>query len=839
MPASRKTPVLGIHKFGGASLFDAAAVRHAATLIAAQKGGRLVVASAMAGVTDALLQGATRAALGDGDALCATATALRTRHLEAARVLVKDKVRRRALEAAVVELTDELELLARGLAVLRELTPRTSDYIVARGERLSARLLASTLAELGVKSEYVDATEVVRTDDTYGGAAPDFDGTEQAARDRLAARITRGVVPVVPGFIGRSASGHVATLGRGGSDLTATLLARALKATSITLWKDVAGFLTADPRIVSDAQVIPQLTPREAAELAYYGAKVLHPRALIPLGDRNIPIRIRPFADPDFPGTEISRRRTLREYPVKAISSVSGLALLTVTGNGMLGVPGIAARTFAALHRERVSVSLISQASSEHSICFSVPESSADAARRALLAAFAEEIAHRDIDGVEVHAGVSTLAVVGMGMSGTPGIAARVFDALATGGINVVAIAQGSSELNISVVVDSRDTTAAVRRIHGAFQLNRIGGGRLVRHDQVDVVLLGFGQIGRALARMLPRAKQDGVTLRIVGAIDRSGFVFDAAGFSTRRLTQLVNHKASGQGLATADGARSSSASEAVREIARHALSHPILVDVTADDTLPALKLALSSGMDLVMANKRPLGGPLADAKSLLDLAASQGRRMLHETTVGAGLPIIDTFHKLVESGDRVLKIEGCTSGTLGFLLDEVSKGKKFSEALKRAMQLGFTEPDARDDLSGMDVARKALILARLIGYQGELKDIAVESLVPDALRSVSRDDFVARIPEMDALWETRARQARDKGQVWRYVARISRQRVTVSLQAVPLSSPFAALKGTDNQVVFTTMRYRENPLVITGPGAGPQVTAAGVVNDVLKLATT
>jgi len=839
VPASRKTPVLGIHKFGGASLFDAAAVRHAATLIAAQKGGRLVVASAMAGVTDALLQGATRAALGDGDALCATATALRTRHLEAARVLVKDKVRRRALEAAIVDLTDELELLARGLAVLRELTPRTSDYIVARGERLSARLLASTLAELGVKSEYVDATEVVRTDDTYGGAAPDFDRTEQAARDRLAARITRGVVPVVPGFIGRSASGHVATLGRGGSDLTATLLARALKATSITLWKDVAGFLTADPRIVSDAQVIPQLTPREAAELAYYGAKVLHPRALIPLGDRNIPIRIRPFADPDFPGTEISRRRTLREYPVKAISSVSGLALLTVTGNGMLGVPGIAARTFAALHRERVSVSLISQASSEHSICFSVPESSADAARRALLAAFAEEIAHRDIDGVEVHAGVSTLAVVGMGMSGTPGIAARVFDALATGGINVVAIAQGSSELNISVVVDSRDTTAAVRRIHGAFQLNRIGGGRLVRHDQVDVVLLGFGQIGRALARMLPRAKQDGVTLRIVGAIDRSGFVFDAAGFSTRRLTQLVNHKASGQGLATADGARSSSASEAVREIARHALSHPILVDVTADDTLPALKLALSSGMDLVMANKRPLGGPLADAKSLLDLAATQGRRMLHETTVGAGLPIIDTFHKLVESGDRVLKIEGCTSGTLGFLLDEVSKGKKFSEALKRAMQLGFTEPDARDDLSGMDVARKALILARLIGYQGELKDIAVESLVPDALRSVSRDDFVARIPEMDALWETRARQARDKGQVWRYVARISRQRVTVSLQAVPLSSPFAALKGTDNQVVFTTMRYRENPLVITGPGAGPQVTAAGVVNDVLKLATT
>lgn len=837
--ARRSPKALGIHKFGGASLFDAAAVRHAATLIAAQPGGRLIVASAMAGVTDALLHGATRAASGDADGLKATAVALRTKHIDAARELVKDKARRAALEASILELTDELEHLARGLAVLRELTPRTSDYIVARGERLSARLLAAALTEAGVRAEYVDATDIVRTDDAFGGASPDFNATESAAREKLSPRLARGVVPVVPGFIGRAASGHVATLGRGGSDLTATLLARCLKADSITLWKDVAGFLTADPRIVSDAHVIPQLTPREAAELAYYGAKVLHPRALIPLGDRNIPIRIRPFADPDFPGTEISRRRTLREYPVKAISSMSGLALLTVTGNGMLGVPGIAARTFAALHHERVSVSLISQASSEHSICFSVPEASAETARRALMAAFAQEIAHRDIDGVEMHPGVSTLAVVGLGMSGTPGIAARVFDALATGGINVVAIAQGSSELNISVVVDSRDATAAVRRIHGAFQLNRIGGGRLVRHDQVDVVLLGFGQIGRALARMLPRAKQDGVTLRIVGAIDRSGFVFDAGGFSARRLDQLVAHKASGKGLAAVPGAQGSTASEAVREIARHALAHPILVDVTADDTLPALKLALSSGMDLVMANKRPLGGPLADAKSLLDLAATQGRRMLHETTVGAGLPIIDTFHKLVESGDRVLKIEGCTSGTLGFLLDEVSKGKKFSEALKRAMQLGYTEPDPRDDLSGMDVARKALILARLIGYQGELKDIAVDSLVPEALRAVGRDEFVARIAELDAPWETRARQAREKGQVWRYIARISRQRVTVSLSAVPGSSPFAALSGTDNQVVFTTMRYRQNPLVITGPGAGPQVTAAGVVNDVLKLATT
>lgn len=828
-----------VHKFGGASLADERAVAHAASLVAQRRGGRVVVASAMAGITDLLLDGAARAAGGDADALRAAAATLRQRHSAGARALVRDDARRMALEAAVAASSDELEDLARGLAVLRELTPRMSDYIVARGERLSARLLAAALDELGTRAEYIDATELVKVDDQFGGASPNFAATEHASRDRLARLLRRGVVAVVPGFIGEAPNGHVATLGRGGSDLTATLLGRALRAEDVTLWKDVAGFLTADPRTVSDAHVIPQLTPREAAELAYYGAKVLHPRALIPLADRTIPLRIRPFGDPDAAGTEVSRRRTLREYPVKAISSMSGLALVTVTGNGMLGVPGIAARTFGAMHRARISVSLISQASSEHSICFSVPDESAEEARRSILEAFAEEIANRDIDGVELRRGVATLAVVGLGMSGTPGIAARVFDALATGGINIVAIAQGSSELNISVVVDARDATAAVRRIHGAFQLNRIGGGQLVRHDRVDVVLLGFGQIGRALARMIPRARQDGVALRIVGVIDRSGYVFHPEGLSPRRLAALARAKSSGSSLADADGGIAADALGAVREIARHALAHPILVDVTADDTVPALTLALGTGMDVVLANKRPLGGALTDARTLLDLAAMQGRRILHETTVGAGLPIIDTFHKLVESGDRITRIEGCTSGTLGFILDQVSQGRTFSDALKKAMTMGYTEPDPRDDLSGMDVARKALILARLLGFEGELADIAVESLVPEALRTVDRDAFVRRMGELDAAWAERGPLARDKGEVWRYVAKVSRKSVSVSLVRLPSASPFAALKGTDNQVVFTTSRYRENPLSITGPGAGPQVTAAGVLNDVLKLAAT
>ncbi|MFN8580816.1 MAG: aspartate kinase [Gemmatimonadaceae bacterium] len=662
-PRNSSSRTVHVHKFGGASLADAAAVVAAARLLANQPGHRVAVVSAMAGVTDLLLDAARRAADGDANALRRAAETLRSRHLDALAAACPSARRRREAEHTISESAAELEQLGKGLSVLRELTARTSDYIVARGERLSALLVAAALGQIGIQARFVDATSLVHTDDHFGGASPELELTDRSARRHLRPLLDERTIPVVPGFIGQARSGYVATLGRGGSDLTATLLGRALGAKDITLWKDVPGLLTADPRLVPDARVIPQVTPREAAELAYYGAKVLHPRALIPLGDRSIPIRIRPFADPSAAGTEVSRRQTLREYPVKAVSSMDRLALVTVAGNGMLGVPGIAERTFAALHRERVSVSLISQASSEHSICFTVPEVNASTAREALRQAFATEIAHREIDGIEVRASVAALAVVGLGMSGTPGIAARLFDALATARINVIAIAQGSSELNISVIVDAREASAAVRRVHAAFQLNRIGGGRVTPRDRVDVVLLGFGTIGRTLVPMVRKAVRDGAPLRVVAVTDRSGFVFEPNGMSDRRLGALARHKSRGGALAAAPGgAQASDVSEAVREIARHALVNPVVVDLTAHETTPALRLAVGAGMDLVLANKRPLGGSYADAKGLLDLVAANGRRLLHETTVGAGLPIIDTFRKLVESGDRILSIEGCTS---------------------------------------------------------------------------------------------------------------------------------------------------------------------------------
>ncbi len=836
----RPSAVPQIHKFGGASLADGPGIARAVSIIQAQRPARLVVVvSALAGVTDALLEIASQAVRGEADAVRVGAAALRERHAEAARAVVQTTQRRKEILSLIDRTFAELEQIAAGLVIVRELTPRTSDYLVARGERLSAALLSAALEEAGCAVALVDALDVVKSDARFGHASPNLALTDRAARNVLAPLLARGVIPVVPGFIAATPDGQLATLGRGGSDLTATLLGRALGAREVTLWKDVPGLLTADPRVVPDARVIPQLHQREAAELAYYGAKVLHPRALIPVAGRSLAIRIRPFADAGARGTEISRRRTLRSHPVKALSAVSGQALITVTGNGMLGIPGIAARTFAAVQQQDVSISLISQASSEHSICFSVPEASAERARAGLVSAFREEIRRREIDGVEVQRGVATFAVVGLGMAGTPGIAARTFSALAAGKINVIAIAQGSSELNLSVVVEAREVVRAQRLVHAAFQLDKLGGGAVTHSERTDVVLLGFGQIGRVLAAMIAKLRRAAAQVKIVGVIDRSGFVFDARGLSPRRLSSLAATKNKGVSLARAPGGRRGSADEAVDFMARHALSNPVLVDVTADDTSGTLKRGLASGMHLVLANKRPLTAHRKLYDELTALAAQHSRRMLHETTVGAGLPIIDTYYKLVESGDRVSKIEGCPSGTLGYLFGELGRGRRFSEALRRAIAKGYPEPDPREDLSGTDVARKALILGRLLGFPGEMGDIEIESLVPAAAKQLEPKEFLQHLEEYDDAWQRRVEEARAKGGVLRYRCTVTPRRIRVGLVVVNAGSSLASLNGTDNQFIFTTRRYKTNPLVITGPGAGPAVTAGGILNDVLKLAAT
>ena len=829
---AKRSASLEIWKFGGASLADAAAVERATKLIRGHRGPLVVVVSAMAGVTDILLGGARAAARGDARGGLNAADVFERKNRAVVEALLQGAARKRTL-ALVQSMSDEYRDLIRAVVALRDVPARASDTLVSRGERVATAIVAAALAASGRPAVAAEALDFVVTDAHHGYATPDVAATRVLARAALLPLLLRGRVPVVPGFIGRAPDGALTTLGRGGSDLTATLLARCLNARRVVLWKDVPGILPADPRLVSDARLIPQLHQREAAEVAYYGAKVLHPRALIPIEGRPTIVDVRSFYHPERLGTEISARRTLPKYPVKALATIKGQALVTVSGKGMLGVPGIAARAFGAVHASGLSVSTIFQASSESSIGFTLAEADSKRAVAALERAFREERDLGLIEEISSQGGLAVIAVVGNGMEGTPGIAARVFGALAAGGVNVVAIAQGSSELNISFVVAERDAAEATRRVHAAFQLSKIGGGRTVTAQHTDVVLLGFGKVGRALADQIA-ARSAAADVRVVGLMDRSGYVFDPAGLSRRRLLALAEGKDRGVLLAKLGGVRAQ-AGDALAAIAAHAVSRPVFVDVTADQTDDLLLSALTRGFDLVLANKRPLAGSLASWERLFETAAAHHRRVRYEATVGAGLPIIDTFVKLVESGDRVLRVEGCVSGTLGYVLSAVGNGVPFSEAVRDAAAKGYAEPDPREDLSGRDVVRKGMILARLMGYRGAVP--IPEDLTPPALRKGSVKDFLARVSRVDAAWRRRVERASAAGRVLRYVLTATPRSVSARLVAVPVASPIGALEGTRNLIAFTTRRYRDEPLVVMGPGAGPEVTAAGVLNDIQDLA--
>lgn len=825
---------LAVWKFGGASLADAAAIRRAAALIKEHRGPLVVVCSALAGVTDQLLECARLSVAGDAKQAARAVAAFEARHLKVARELLGSGGRGRSREVtdAIERAASELGDLCSAVRVLGSLSANASDLIVSRGERLSARLLSALLSDMGVRAVFVDAVDVVRTDGHHGGAAPDIAETRRQARKVLRPLVAARRLAVVPGFIGRAPDGSTTTLGRGGSDLTATLLARAIGAREVVLWKDVPGILTADPRLVSDARLIPELHHREAAEVAHYGAKVLHPRALIPLAGTRLTLHVRSFVHPDQPGTEVSARQSGAGYPVKALAIVRSQAVVTVAGKGMAGVHGIAARTFAAVDAERLSVSTIFQASSESSIGFTLAEAEAERAVAAVRRAFKEELTTGLIDNVTARPGMAVVAVVGEGMVGTPGIAARVFSSLASAGISVVAIAQGSSERNISFVVAEADVAEAARRVHTAFQLSKIGGGRPIAKPRIDVVLLGFGRVGRALADQIANPTGP-IAVKVVGLLDRSGYVFDPRGLSSRRLAELARRKDQGALLASLGG-HAATAGQALTFMASHAVSQPVFVDVTSEETTDLLTAALGHGFDVVMANKKPVAGSWESYASLMGAAQAGGRTIKYEATVGAGLPIIDTYHKLVETGDRVLRIEGTVSGTLMYVVSAVSAGTPFSQAVREAVDLGYAEPDPRDDLSGRDVARKGLILARLMGYRGPAP--TPDDLVPPALRKLPLATFMQQLTSVDAEWAARTKKEAARGHVLRYIATATPRTVSVKLVAVPATSPIGALSGTRNLIAFTTLRYRTEPLVVSGPGAGPAVTAAGILNDIYSL---
>ena len=833
---------LQVFKFGGVAVGSPDAIRVAAEHVRKAAPRVAAVVSAANGVTDLLLDAGQAALRGDRDAYNAAAETFARRHDELVDALIANRGRAKELHALVTALSHELRSMCDSVAVLHELTHRAEDALVARGERLLARIFVGVLAENGIAAEYVDAPDIIETERRLGSLWPNFPRCERNAKKLVLPLIDAGRVVIMPGYIGRGPEGEVVTLGRGGSDFAAAILARSTHADSITLFKEVDGLMTADPKSVPTARLLGELHYREAAELAFYGAKVLHPRTMIPLVDRRIPLFVRnTFREGSI--TRIADDVKPGAYPVKALTAIHKQALISIEGSGMIGVPGVAGRAFTALSNAGHSVSMISQASSEASICFVLPDNESEHAVKALNDAFAQERKSKLIDRVRAEHEVALIAVVGLGMRGRPGIAARTFSALSGAQVNVVAIAQGSSELNITVAIDERDATRALQALHNEYQLDRLHPLADTSGRESKLTILGFGQIGRELASQLiaqeKHLRQElGLDVKVTAVADRSGIRVEEKGFSSAALQKLAKQKASGTKLFDRDSPLTlAQLQQMMAEELWLLPSHrPILVDLTSDETAPLIQEALEHGFHVVLANKKPLAVAQLEFDRMISTAKERGLALRYEATAGAGLPVLDTIAKLNDAGDRVETIVGAFSGTLGFIMTALEDGRKFSDAVRDAWKRGYTEPDPRDDLSGTDVARKALILARTLGRRLELSDIALEPLFGSGVDDNEPARFVDNLTALDAEFAERVARAKRDGKVLRYVAKIGKRAIRVGIEAVEQASPLGRLRGTDNTVVIQSKRYSTNPLVVTGPGAGAAVTAAGVLNDIVAI---
>ena len=832
---------LEVHKFGGTSVLGADRMLAAARIVAAARAGSrvVVVASAMAGVTDDLVAAADASAAGDRGAGLRMLESIRDRHEDVLAMLdpAADDTR-----AEVRRIASELADLVRGASLLGEMTARTRDRILAGGEKLSVRLLAVALRREGVDAIAMDADAFLETDGRFGAASPLSGVADRGMANAIRPVLDAGRVPVVTGFCGRAPDGATTTLGRGGSDLSATLVAAALGADEVSIWTDVDGVFGADPRIVPEARTIPQLNYREAAEMSYYGAKVLHQRTMIPVASLGIPVRVRNSLAPLAAGTVVDGRFTRLSHPVKAITAVRDHCLVSVEGKGMSGVPGVAARVFRALAERSISVTMISQSSSESSICMAVPAHDAAAAEAALKREFRADLSAGDIEDVVIRQNVGLVAAVGLGMAQTPGVAARVFGALRQGGVNVLAIAQGSSELNISLALAGDEVDEAVRAMHREFGLHRIDIG-VDSPRALDLVILGCGKVGRAFIDLVRDRhahvfQRFGLEARVVAVADRSGYLVRPAGIPNDELSGLVHAKAAGGHVAAVPGAiAAADPFEVLPAALAYRLARPILVDVTdGEGTADVFRRAFALGCDVVTANKKALAGTPESFRAITGAAAAEGRLIKAEATVGAGLPVVDTLEMLLATGDRLARAEGSLSGTLGFVMTRLEEGALLSEAVAEAAGLGYTEPDPAEDLSGADVARKALILGRWSGLAADVP-VRLAPLVEGLPLGLARESLFALLRERDAAMAARIEAAAARGCRLRFLARVVEGAIEVGPVEVDASSPFAGLKGTDNQIVFVSDRYRDRPLVITGPGAGVDVTAMAVLGDVFRIA--
>ncbi len=806
------------HKFGGSSLANAERFRRVAAILLARDDVRQVtVVSAMQGVTDALIAlSSTAAKRGDWQSMQA---ALRERHLAAARELLG------AQADALLEWFDarhaELHDILNALSVLGIPAREAVEAIQGLGEVWSAHLLRAHIEALGHRCSLLDARDVLVVSHGELGVAVDWEASAARLADWRTQHADDRII--ITGFVARDSEGRATILGRNGSDFSGAIFAALFDARELHIWTDVDGVLSADPRLVPEAIALTALSYEEACELAYFGAKVIHPQTMLPAMALGLPIHIRNTFKPEHPGTRIASTGDASEGPVRGLSLADHLAIVNVEGAGMIGVPGTAERVFAALRDARVSVVMISQGSSEHSICCVVRGADAERAEVALDAVFARELAAGQIQAITVTGDISVLAAVGDGMAGTPGVAARLFDTLGRARVNIRAIAQGASERNISVALDSRDAARALRAAHSGFWLSP---------QTISIGLIGPGNVGHALIEQIrdaiPRLKREANLDLRVRAIASSRHVW------TSEQGEL--------GADWADALAASSQEIDLDAFASHVqaahLPHAVIIDCSASDAVAEhYPQWLAAGIHVITPNKQAGAGPLPRWLAIRDACAASGARWRYEATVGAGLPVIQTLRDLIDTGDELIAVEGIFSGTLAWLFNRYDATQPFSALVREAHALGYTEPDPREDLSGLDVARKLVILAREAGMPLSLEEVHVRGLVPPPLLALDRDAAIAALDTLDAGLAEQFDAARVAGCVLRYVARLDRDgNASVGLVELPVAHAFANLRLTDNIVQYTTRRYATNPLIVQGPGAGRDVTAAGVFADLLRL---
>jgi aspartokinase/homoserine dehydrogenase 1 len=805
-------------KFGGSSVASAARIKGVADIIRNQRKGRLaVVFSAFGGVTDDLIAMSRMAAVRN-EGYVDLYDKIRNRHQECIRELGlrRDKNLHDFVEGVFAEIHDILH----GVFLVKELSNRTIDFISGQGEVLSSAIISAYFNSLNIPSTFIDSRELIRTDENFGSARVDFTATNTLIKARF--KKVKGHA-VITGFIAATHKGEMTTLGRGGSDYTAAIYGAALESPEIQIWTDVDGVMTADPRKVKKAFCVPVMTFNEAMELSHFGAKVIHPPTIQPALDKNIPLRIKNTFRPEAPGTFISVKPGGNDYPIKGISSIDKIALLTMQGSGMVGEAGISARLFGAISQAKVNVILITQGSSEHTISFAVRPEDAGIAKAAIEKAFALELSAHLLEKIRVEENLSVVAVIGENMRNQPGVSGRLFQALGRNGISVVATAQGSSELNISVVIRNEELSKALNAIHQSFFLSGV--------KTLPIYLVGTGLIGSTLLKQIASHQQylreaRSVEIVIAGIANSRTMAFNEDGIALNKWQDSLK-----------DG-KKMDLDLYLQQMHAHNLPQSILVDCTGGaDVAANYENILSSNVSIVTPNKIANSGKIASYKRIREILKKRNVSFLYETNVGAGLPVINTLKDLLTSGDRILKIEAVLSGTLSFIFNNFKERSDFSSIVLEAKKRGYTEPDPRVDLSGMDVARKLLILARETGLEIELKDIKIEQILPAAcMKAKTVEDFFVALKVNSAVFEKRRASAAAKGKVLRFIAKLEKGKASIALEEVDANHPFYNLSGSDNIISFQTERYNERPLVVKGPGAGAEVTAAGVFSEIISL---